>query len=144
MSSTRSSTFFSIWKSRARVPPDITNIESILNHLAATIQSIPCYEVLRCILHVESKLFPLASERKTLSLRSEVKSFRDGNPDITFGDSQDIEEACGDENEGDDDDDQDGVQGNENTAGEEENPSQLGGRDGESEERMADDDEQQN
>ena len=133
---------FSIWKSRARVPPDITNIETILNHLAATIQSIPCYEVLRCILHVESKLFPLASERKTLSLRSEVKSFRDGNPDITFGDSQDIEEACGDENEGDDDDDQDGVQGNESTAGEEENPSQLSGRDGESEERMADDDEQ--
>ena len=73
-----------------------------------------------------------------------MKSFRDGNPDITFGDSQDIEEACEDENEGDNDDDQDGVQGNESTAGEEENPSQLGGRDGESEERMADDDEQQN
>ena len=46
---------------------------------------------MRCVLHVEGKLFPLALKHVSLSLRNEVRGFREGNPDIYLGDHPGIE-----------------------------------------------------
>ena len=68
----------------------------IFRYFSDTIKSIPGYEVMRCVLHAEGKLFPLAQEHASLSLRNEFRDFKEGNTGISSGDSQDIEEEYND------------------------------------------------
>ena len=88
---------FSIWKSRVRIPSDEVNIDGILGFLSESLKSIAGFEIIKCVLYVETKLFPLVAAHEPLHLRREVRRFQESNTEVAFGNAQDITD------EGDDD-----------------------------------------
>ena len=48
-------------------------------------RSIAGFEILRCVLHVEVKLFPLALRCELPFLRRTVEQFRESNSEISYG-----------------------------------------------------------
>lgn len=76
---------FSFWKSRVVVPPEVRELERILEYLSSSLRSIAGFEILRCVLHVEVKLFPLALRCEPLFLRRTVEQFRESNSEISYG-----------------------------------------------------------
>ena len=85
-----------------RIPPNESNIDNILPFLADSLKTIAGYEVIKCVLFVEAKLFPLAANCRPLSLRQEVRRFQATHTEVAFGDSQDILSDSSSDGESDD------------------------------------------
>ena len=87
---------FSIWKSRVRIPSDELNIDSTLGFPSESLKSIAGFEIIKCVLYVETKLFPLMAAHEPLHLRREVRRFQESNTEVAFGNVQDITDECDD------------------------------------------------
>ena len=78
-------------------------LERILDYFSSSLRSIAGFEILRCVLHVEVKLFPLALRCEPLFLRRTVEQFRESNSEISYGcattviDSNDISDEVSNE-----------------------------------------------